>query len=316
MKIIYTSIFILFGIISSVNAQLDVTHFKKIQLGVMYDKTNVTGLYALQNQYTNEIEVDLSDYRVTTNAELRFLHSNEEYITTANYEGFAYLLGRLISLGQKEDLFYDFDTPLDPLSAGDCHNITFPSGANYKEVARFSNNHIFDISTSKVIKNSPFFIGVNMGLRTLGFPPRYTSNKTETPIDKYAISTMAGTWKILYGLNLGFRTNIGNNAALFFLSGVNTGLNKQNHNEANGSNAIQVKYNPFINTNLFLGGKYGAYLGFYWEMMQGKDNIVIAPLANLAPGAPTTSNDPIYTKLSESQILLKLGFYFTQKSEK
>lgn len=43
----------------TLNAQLDVNHFKKIQIGVMYDKTNVTGLYSLQDPNTNEMKVNL-----------------------------------------------------------------------------------------------------------------------------------------------------------------------------------------------------------------------------------------------------------------
>lgn len=295
-------------------SQMDVKQFKKFQFGVMYDKTNVTGLYTLTNPNTNEMQVNLKDYRTTTNMEIKVFQSNENGIVTANFEGFLYILGRLISLAKKSDLFYDFDTPLDPLSAGNCHNVKFISGDQYNEVAKLSNNHLFDITASKAIKQGPAFVGVNMSLRTLGFAPRYTVYKTEIPSGLYASCSMAGTWKVLYGLHAGYRTNLGGKAALFVIGGLNTGLNK-GKNSNDQSTAIQVKYSPFINPTLFIGGKMGMYLGVYWEMMEGRDKNVSLDLAMANPGAPTPSQSTFSTKVNESQVLLKLGFYFSAKHE-
>lgn len=289
--------------------QLDVHQFKKIQFGAMYDKTTVTGLYTLVNPYTNDIMYDIQDYRTTINAEIKFIHANDDFVVTANLEGFAYLLGRLASLGKKEELFYDFDTYLDPLSAGDCQKIKFFSGPQYNEVARFSNNHIFDITTSKPIKEGPLFVGINASLRTLGFPPRYTYYPTETPSGYYASSQMAGTWKILYGLNAGYRQNFGKHLAMFLISGINTGVNKK------GSTAIQVKYSPFVNPTIFIGGKYGCYVGFYWEMIKGKDKTTTLTTDYLIGGNLNPVTKTVDLKMEESQILLKLGFYLTSKRE-
>jgi hypothetical protein len=301
-------------ICSFAQAQLDVTNLRKVQFGVMHDKTNLTGLYALQDRNTGAVEVDLKEERTTINAEIKVTVSQKDYITTANLEGFAYMLGRLVSLANKKELFNDFDTPLDPLSAGNCKNITFPSGPQYKDVARFSNNHIFDVTTSSVIKESPFFWGINASLRTLGFPPRYTSYRTEFPQDKVAITTMSATWKILYGFNVGFRKNLGSKAALLFFAGVNRGIN-QTKNSTVGLPVIQVRYNPFINPTLFFGKKMGGYIGLYYEMMNCKDAIAFASPTNLATGVASPQQDIYKTKVSESQLLLKVGFYFTSKKE-
>lgn len=299
---------------SSLFAQLDIKAFKKIQVGVMYDRTDVTGLYTIQNPNTLTMEVDQKDYRTTLNAEIKYFASNEQAVATANLEGFLYILGRLIDLGSKDELFYDWDSPLDPLSAGDCKNLKLKSGDNYNEVAKFSNNHLFDVNAMRAIKNGPALIGVNISLRTLGFPPRYTINATETPKDRYMISTMNGTWKVLYGICGGYRTSLTDKAALFMIGGVNLGWNKSSK-DPDKSSAIQVKYNPYINPTIFFGGKFGGYVGLYWEMMKGKDvDVNIVPSYSVV-GAPTPSQTTYKTKVSESQLLLKLGIYFTGKNE-
>lgn len=294
-------------------AQLDVTNFRKFQWGVMHDKTTITGLYALQDPQTNQIQVDLEDYKTNINAEFRFIESTKSYVGTGNYEGFIYLLARLASMKNKKELFYDFDTYLDPLSANDCHNIKLFSGPQYNEVARFSNNHICEVTSSKVIKNTPVFVGVNASLRTIGVPPRYTSYNTEVPANKYVIFMMAGTWKILYGINIGYRKNIGNKIALFLMSGINRGINKKNYEGTNGSTAIQIRYNPFISTTLYFGKKIGGYVGLYWDMIEGKKRIV-GYNQNLVSGSQP--NETIYyTKQRLQQMQLKIGFYITRKKE-
>ncbi len=290
-------------------AQLDVRNIKKIQVGAMYDNTKVMGLYALQNPNNGQVELDLKDERTTINGEIKVMVSQKNYINTANLEGFVYILGRLASLAQKKELFNDFDTPLDPLSAGDCKNIKFQSGAQYNEVARFSNNHIVDITSSFAIQESPFFVGINGSLRTIGFPPRYTNYKTEKPADRYAICTLSATWKVLYGLNLGLRKNFGEKIAFIMIAGLNTGINSKK------SSAIQVRYSPFINPTFFFGKKTGGYVGLYYEMMNCKDATAVAPLSNLVVGVPSPNQSSFKTKVSESQILIKLGFYFTSKKE-
>ncbi len=299
---------------SSLFAQLDIKAFKKIQIGVMYDRTDVTGLYTIQDPNTLTMEVDKKDYRTTINAEIKYFESNERYVATANLEGLLYLLGRLIDMGRKDELFYDWDSPLDPLSAGDCKNLKLKSGDNYEEVAKFSNNHWLDVNSMRAIKNGPALIGLNISFRTLGFPPRYTSYPTEVPNDRYMISTMNGTWKWLYGICGGYRTSLSDKAALFIIGGVNTGWNKSKK-DPDKSSAIQVKYNPYINPTIFFGGKFGGYVGLYWEMMKGKDVEVNIIGSNSVVGAPTPSQTTYKTKVSESQLLLKLGIYFTGKNE-
>lgn len=295
-------------------AQLDIKAFKKIQFGIMYDRTDMTGLYTLQNPYDMTMEVDIKDYRTTTNAEIKWFRSDESSVTTANLEGILYLFQRLLALGGKSESFYDWDTPMDKLSAGDCHNVKLLSGDNYNEVARFSNNHWLDITVSRAIKDGPVLVGINTSFRTLGFPPRYTYYQTETPSNRYMISTVNGTWKILFGLNGGYRTSLGSKAALFVIGGVNTGWNKSKK-DANESTAIQVKYNPFINPTLFFGGKFGGYVGLYWEMMKGRDvEVAVIPSASVV-GAPTPAVTSYKTKVSESQLQLKLGFYISGKNE-
>lgn len=306
-KILLSSLFLLQFSFSF--AQLDVHQFKKFQIGVMYDKTTVVGLYTLMNPYTGEIIIDQSDYKINTNAEFKLLQSTKDYVFTGNYEGIIYLLGRIASLGQKKELFNDFDTYLDPLSAGECHNVKLFSGPGYNEVARFSNNHIADFTTSKVIKESPVFFGLNLSLRTLGFPPRYTFYQTEKPANYYLTSQMAATWKILYGINAGIRSNLGKYAALFVIGGVNTGINSKK------STAIQLKYSPFINTNIFMGKKMGFYVGFYWEMMKGKDKTQTFNPSNLVGGGASYTDQTLTIKTSESQLQLKVGIYLTAKKE-
>ncbi|MBL0257364.1 MAG: hypothetical protein IPQ03_07475 [Bacteroidetes bacterium] len=298
----------------TLNAQLDVNHFKKIQIGVMYDKTNVTGLYSLQDPNTNEMKVNLEDYRITTNAEIKYFVSSEKAVVMANLEGFAYIFGRLLYLAKQDGNYYDFDTYLDPLSAGECNNLKFISGDQINEVARLSNNHIFDFNGSWVIKESPVFAGINLSMRTLGFAPRYTVYKTEIPSGQYANSTMSATWKILYGLNVGYRTNLGSKAAFFIIGGGNRGLNKSK-TDPDKSTAIQVKYNPFINPTIFIGGRFGMYVGLYWEMMEGRDADVRFMPTNANPNLPNPSDELISTKVNESQLLLKLGFYLSAKNE-
>lgn len=299
---------------SSLFAQLDIKAFKKIQVGVMYDRTDVTGLYTIQDPNTLTMEVDKKDYRTTINAEIKYFESTESYVRTANLEGLLYLLGRLIDLGRKDELFYDWDTPLDPLSAGDCKNLKLKSGDNYNEVAKFSNNHWLDVNAMRAIKDGPALIGVNISFRTLGFPPRYTIYPTETPKDRYMISTMNGTWKILYGICGGYRTSLTDKSALFIIGGVNLGWNKSSK-DPDKSSAIQVKYNPYINPTIFFGGKFGGYVGLYWEMMKGRDvDVSVVPSYSVV-GAPTPSQTTYKTKVSESQLLLKLGIYFTGKNE-
>ena len=314
---IMRSLFLVFALLClhlTANAQLDVKHFKKIQIGVMYDKTNVTGLYTLQDANTNEVKVNLEDYRTTTNAEIKFLESAEKHVVSANLEGIVYLFGRLINLASQDGNYYDFNTYLDPLSAGEVNNMKFISGDQINEVARLSNNHILDVSSSWVIKESPVFAGVNFSMRTLGFAPRYTTYKTEIPTGEYATSTMSGTWKLLYGINVGARANLGGKAAFFIIGGVNRGINKSK-NDPVKSNAIQVKYNPFINPTVFVGGRFGMYVGLYWEMMEGKDVDVNFIPSNANPNLPNPANEIFTTKVNESQLLLKLGFYLSAKNE-
>lgn len=310
----YSILALLAMISSTLSAQLDIKAFKKIQVGIMYDRTDVVGLYTLQDPNTLTMEVDQKDYRTTINAEIKYFESNERAVATANLEGLLYILGRLIDLGSKDELFYDWDTPLDPLSAGDCKNLTLKSGDDYNEVAKFSNNHLLDVNAMRAIKNGRALIGLNISFRTLGFPPRYTIYPTEVPKDRYMISTMNGTWKILYGICGGYRTSLSDKAALFIIGGVNTAWNKSSK-DPDKSSAIQIKYNPYINPTIFFGGKFGGYVGLYWEMMKGKDvDVNIVPSYSVV-GAPTPSKTTYKTKVSESQLLLKLGIYFTAKSE-
>lgn len=310
----YSIMAILAMISSTLSAQLDIKAFKKIQFGIMYDRTDMTGLYTLQNPYDMTMEVDLKDYRTTMNAEIKWFRSDESSVSTANLEGILYLFQRLIAMGGKKELFNDWDTPMDKLTAGDCHNVKLLSGDNYHEVAKFSNNHWLDVTVSRAIKDGPALIGINASFRTLGFPPRYTYYPTETPSDRYMISTVNGTWKILFGLNGGYRTSLGSKAALFVIGGVNTGWNKSK-NDPNKGSAIQVKYNPFINPTLFFGGKFGGYVGLYWEMMKGKDVEVAVNNSAAVVGAPTPTVTSYKTKVSESQLQLKLGFYLSGKNE-
>ncbi len=299
---------------SSLFAQLDIKAFKKIQIGVMYDRTDVTGLYTIQDPNTLTMEVDKKDYRTTINAEIKYFESNERAVVNANLEGFLYLLGRLIDLARKDELFYDWDSPLDRLSAGDCKNLKLKSGDNYNEVARFTNNHFLDISALRAIKEGPALIGVNLSGRFLGFPPRYSIYATEEPKDRYMISTMGGTIKVLFGLGGGYRASLGDKSALFIIGGVNTAWNRSDK-DPDKSNAIHVKYHTFINPTIFFGGKFGGYVGLYWEMMKGKDvDVNIVPSYSVV-GAPTPSQTTYKTKVSESQLLLKLGIYFTGKNE-
>lgn len=279
-------------------------------VGAMYDKTNVIGAYSLQNPANNETTVDIKDYRVTTNAEVRVFKSNEKGIVTANLEGFAYILGRLASLGEKDKLFNDFDTYLDPLSASKLHNLDLISGPNYNETSVLSNNHIFDIKVGWAIKKSPVFAGINLGLRTLGFPPRYTNYPTAKPENRYMVTTMNATWKVLYGVNAGVRTTLGKKLAFFLITGVNTGVNSSE------STAIQVKYSPFVNPTLFIGKKSGGYLGLYWEQMVAKDKVANGAYSNLNVGAVDIYNgNLVTTKQGESQILIKAGIYIGTKHE-
>lgn len=297
-------------------SQIDIMNFEKFYLGGGYDKTNVTGLYAIQNQYTNEINTDLKDSRTTVMGELKGITSKENYVATGNFEGFFYFLARIASLNNGKAILDDFNTFLDPLTAGHCQNLEllYENESN-NDVAIFSNNHLLDLTTSWAFKNNHFLAGINLSLRTLGFPNRYTYYPTKEPTDRYAISTMGGSWKVLYGINGGYRTNLGDKSALLFLTGLNFGINKKDHNGENGntnpSHAIQVKYSPFVSPTLFFGGKMGAYLSIYWEMMVARDNIVRYN-PNLTSGAPSDPLNPIiyYTKVAENQLQVKIGFYF------
>lgn len=118
----------------------------------MYDRTDVVGLYTLQDPNTLTMEVDQKDYRTTINAEIKYFESNERAVANANLEGLLYLLGRLIDLARKDELFYDWDSPLDVLTAGDCKNLSLKSGDNYNEVAKFTNNHLIDLNVLRAIK--------------------------------------------------------------------------------------------------------------------------------------------------------------------
>lgn len=297
-------------------SQIDIMDFEKFYLGGGYDKTNVIGLYAIQNQYTNEISTDLKDSRTTIMGELKGIVSTENYVSTGNFEGIIYFLARIASVNNGNALLDDFNTFLDPLTAGHCQNLELLyEDESTNEEAVFSNNHLLDLTTSWAFSNKHYLAGINLSMRTLGFPYRYTYYPTKKPTDRYVISTMGGSWKILYGINGGYRTNIGNKTALLFITGVNFGINKKDHNGENGntnlSHAIQVKYSPFVSPTLFFGGKMGGYVSLYWEMMVARDNIV-GYNPNITPGAPSDPLNPIhyYTKVAENQLQVKIGFYF------
>ncbi len=297
-------------------AQIDYKNFEKFYLGGGYDKTNVTGLYAIQNPYTNEISVNQHDSRTTFMMELKGIVSTERSLSTGNFEGIIYLLGRIASMKSGTAVLDDFDSFFDPLTAGHCEHLTLLNEeTNSNEKAIFSNNHVVDLSTSWAFKNRNFLMGINLSLRTLGFPARYTTYPTQIPADRYMISTMGGSWKILYGINATYRGSLNDNAALFFFTGINFGVNKKDHNGVKGntdlSNAIQVRYSPYINPTLFFGKNMGAYLSVYYELMVARENLVQYN-PNLKPGAPSDPANPIYyyTKLSENQLQVKLGFYF------
>jgi hypothetical protein len=131
----YLAILISLFISTYTNAQLDVKKMKKIQFGAMYDRTNVTGLYVLQVPSTNEMLVDLEDYRTTINAEIKYLVSNDDIVTTANLEGIIYLFARLASLNSQEGYYNQFNTLLDPLSAAETHNIKAVPATNTGDIS-------------------------------------------------------------------------------------------------------------------------------------------------------------------------------------
>lgn len=51
-------------------AQIDVNNFGKLQFGIMYDRTNFTGLYTLANKATGEAFTNQTDYIHSLNAEI------------------------------------------------------------------------------------------------------------------------------------------------------------------------------------------------------------------------------------------------------
>lgn len=285
-------------------AQMDVNNFGKLQFGIMYDRTNFTGLYTLTNNATGEVLTNQTDYIQSLNAEIKHINSGESGIATVNTEGIFYLLGRVASLGTKNELFNDWDSYLDPLTAGDLHNVKLFSGPNYNEVARATNNHLFDGTFSWAFKKrGAFCMGFNIGFRLLGFPPRYTGYATEKPANYNMSCAINGTVKLLYGLNVAYRKSLGDKMALFVIAGVNTGLNKSGND---ASTAIQLLYSPFFNPTLFIGGKYGAYVGLYWEYMRGKDQDI--RFTKKQPiGTPEVQETKV-NQISTTQLQIKAGF--------
>lgn len=310
MKII--NFFVVFAAFSySAFAQIDVLKFKKVQFGAIYDRTNLTGFYTLTNPNTGELFFSQKDYISTIGFEAKHVVMSETGVFTGNLEGFLYMLGRLISLGEKKALFNDWDTYLDPLTAGDLHNVKFKSGSDYNEVAKVSNNHLLDFTASWAFKRGGAAIGgVNIACRTLGFPPRYTTYPTELPKDYTSAVTVNGTWKILYGLNFGYRKNLNDKLALLILGGVNTGLNKWGSDK---STAIQVLYCPFFNPTLYFGGKYGGYVSLYWEFMKGKDQ-TIPYVKKTQIGIPEIEQKAT-NEVTATQFQIKAGFYISFKNE-
>lgn len=302
MKTLYIPLFLIF-LTFQLRAQMNVLDFESIRIGAVYDRTDETGFYTLKDPATGLVSVNLKDYIQTTGLEARYVLMSETGVFTANLEGFLYLAGRLIALKDKNELFYDWDSYLDPLTAGDLHQIKFLSGPNYNEVAKISNNHLFDMSASWAFKrNGALLAGINLGCRTIGFPPRYTSYEVESPAKNIASAQINGTWKILYGLNLAYRKNLGSNSALLMIAGVNTGINKSG-NET--STAIQVKYNPFFSPTLYFGGRFGGYIGLHWEYMKGKDQTVL--FTRKQPIGTPEFEEKVSNEINLTQLQIKLG---------
>jgi hypothetical protein len=294
-------------------SQIDLYNMRKWQFGAMYDRTDVTGLYALEDPTTNFVRTDLTDYKVNMNAEIKQFISSKRSVINANIEGILYEFGRLVSLNKTEGHYNEFNTLLDPLTSNDCHNVALPSGSGYINRAAFSNLHIADVTSSGAIGDH-FYIGGNCSFRQLGFPTNYTVYKTETPKDQIMICTMSSKLKLLMGLNCGYRTMIGKRAAFFVTAGVNTGLNVKGFNKTDLTTIIQVKYNPFINPTLFIGGKRGLYVGLYWEKMIGKDKLVY-PYVGMFPNQPPAGDATFMTKVNATQLQVKIGFYLAGKKE-
>ncbi len=284
-------------------AQMNVLDFESIRFGAIYDKTDVTGFYTLNDPNTGITSTNLKDYIQTTGFEAKYVVMSETGVFTANLEGFLYLAGRLIALKDKNELFFDWDTYLDPLTAGDLHKIKYLEGPNYNDVAKISNNHLFDMSASWAFKRKGALLaGINLGCRTIGFPPRYTFYEVQNPSKNIASSQINGTWKILFGLNLAYRKNLGSKASLFVMGGVNTGLNKS---ENETSTAIQVKYNPFFSPTLYFGGRFGAYVGLHWEYMKGEDQTI--RFTRKQPFGTPEIEETVTNEIDLTQLQIKLG---------
>lgn len=310
MKFLYP-FFLLILLSMLAHGQIDVLKFKKVQFGGIYNRTDLTGFYTLTDNQTGILKGSQKDYFSTFGFEAKHVVMNESAIFTANLEGFLYFLGRLASLGEKKELFYDWDTYLDPMTAGDLHNLKFKGGSSVNEVARVSNNHLFDFTNSWAFKkNGAGFAGFNLGLRTLGFPPRYTAYPTDNPANQVAGTAINGTWKVLYGFNLGIRKNLGSKVALLLIGGVNTGLNKWGSGK---STAIQVLYSPFISPTVYFGGKYGGWVGFYWEYMKGKDQSI--GFTRRQPVGTPEMEETTTNEVSATQFQIKAGFYISFKRE-
>lgn len=290
-------------------AQTDVNDFESLRLGVIYDRTDLTGFYTLNDPSTGITSTSLKDYIQTTGFEAKYVLMSENGVITANLEGFLYLAGRLIALKDKEELFFDWDTYLDPLTAGDLHQIKYLSGPNYNEVARVSNNHLFDLTASWAFKNGGAFMGgINLACRTIGFPPRYTFYEVESPKKNIASAQVNGTWKILYGLNLAYKKNLGNKAALLLIGGINTGINKAKDET---STAIQVTYNPFFTPTLYFGGRFGGFIGLHWEYIKGKDQTVL--FTRKQPIGTPEIEESAVNKIDLTQLQIKAGFNISFK---
>lgn len=292
-------------------AQLRVDNFKKWQFGFGYDQTKLKGMYAVQHSTTNVLNVDTHESMVNWNYEIKQFVSDGDKVTHANLEGLVYLLSRLASMGNKSELFFDFDTPLDPLTSAECKNVQRIPGNTDKYV--FTNNHILDIIANDAI-NERWSVGINASCRLLGFPPRYTIYQLSSPANSHVTTMLAATFKVLAGLNVGYGAPLGKKAVLFTFLGANTGLNAKGYNTTNLTNTIQVKYAPFVSSTLFFGGRRGMYLSVYWEQMVCKDKKV-GVYSNLAPNSATPPVEYKFMKISEQQLQIKLGIYLTAKSE-
>lgn len=248
---------------------MDVFSGGAVVLGLEHKSTAHFGMYARVADKgsgqaailaTDNIEF-LSDHGSAINMHANYYNFSDNSMESYSLDGLIYLLSYFGNMGTNHNgqLGYALSKRVSTPSV----NLeSVPSPLNSDEIsklARFWNHDIMHIKASFGRKS--LNAGININFKMLGLAGPFTWFEDKN--SQYVYHNMSNVYefKTLLGPNIAYRKSI-KNFSIVSLVGVNF---CGNFSQAN----MKVKYNPFVDVNLFFGKQLGGTVGFKYEFIKG-----------------------------------------------